>query len=886
MRRMRATLVRLASLFGRDRLDRELAAELESHLAMHIDDNLRSGMTAGEARRQALLKLGGVTQVTQRYRERRGLPLLENLVRDLRFAVRMLRRNPGFTAVAVATLALGIGVNTAIFSVVNAVILRPLPFPEPARLVLIWATNMETGRTEDVASYPDFADWQARSRSFERLAAFTTRGMTIASRDQTELVRAVQATPGFFETLGMAPALGRTFRPDEGEPGAARVALLSDSAWKRFFGGRPEVLGQTVRANEEVYTIVGVMAPDFRLSFSAGQPEQIYVPLVRDPSRSHGFLRVIGRLRPEARRPAAQAEMDVITAGLARQYPSTNQGSGARIVPLAEALVGQARTGLAILLGVVTLVLLIACTNVASLLLARSASRQKELSLRAALGASRERLLQQMVTESILLSLAGGALGLLLAGGTARLLARLLAQNFEIPRIESTSVDGWVLGFTLLLSLATGLLFGVVFAPVTAASSLDQSLRESGRTATGGVRGRRLRRALVVIEIALALVLLAGAGVLLRHLWELRATPPGFEPENVLTASLSLPEKKFAEAPARWRFFEEIQTRAATLPGARSAALVSSLPLGNGWDSLQFHIVGRPDPVPDGGFGANFNIVSPGYFRTMGIPVRAGRELTPQDTAGAPAVIVINETAARRFWPGENPVGQRIVLPDAGADGSDALLTVVGVTGDVRQMGLGSEPQPEIYLNYLQPAPAWPWLCLVVRTSADPATLAGAVKRLARSIDRDVPLSEVRTLEEVLAASVAEPRVYTLLVGLFAALALTLAAVGLYGVVSYTVTQRTPEMGVRLALGADRASVVRLVLRQGLGLALTGAAIGLPASLAVTRLLAHWMPGTQPGDPLTHAAVVALLIAVALAATWVPARRASRVDPTVALRWD
>jgi len=879
---MRATLVRLVSIFDRDRLDRELAAELESHLAMHIDDNLRSGMTAAEARRQALLKLGGMTQVTQRYRERRGLPLLENLVRDLRFAARMLYRNPGFTAVAVLTLALGIGVNTAIFSVVNAVILRPLPFPEPSRLVMVWATNLEAGRTEDVASYPDFADWRARSRSFERLAAFTNRGMTIASREQTELVRAVQATPGFFETLGVAPALGRTFRPDEGEPGAARVALLSDSAWKRFFGGRAEILGQTIRANEEVYTIVGVMAPDFRVSFSPGLPEQIYVPLVRDPSRGHGFLRVLGRLRPEVRRPAAQAEMDVITAGLARQY---KQKVGARVVPLAEALVGKVQTGLVILLGVVTLVLLIACTNVASLLLARSASRQKELALRAALGASRRRLLQQLITESMLLSVAGGALGLLLASGTAHLLARLLAQNFEIPRIESTSMDGWVLGFTLVLSLATGLLCGAVFAPVTAAASLDQSLRESGRTATGGVRGRRLRGALVVIEIALALVLLAGAGVLLRHLWVLRATPPGFAPENVLTASLSLPENRFAEAAVRWSFFEELQTRAATLPGASSAALVSSLPLGNGWDSLQFHIVGRPDPAPDGGFSANFNIVSPGYFRTMGIPVRAGRELTPQDVAGAPGVIVVNETAAHRFWPGESAIGQRIVLPDAGADG-DAVLTVVGVTGDVRQMGLGSEPRPEIFLNYLQPAPPWPWLTLVVRTGADPAALAGAVKRLARSIDRDVPLSEVRTLEQVLAASVAEPRVYTLLVGLFAALALTLAAVGLYGVVSYTVTQRTPEMGVRLALGADRAGVVRLVLRQGLGLALAGAAIGLPASLAVTRLLAHWMPGTRPGAPLTFAAVVALLIAVALAATWVPARRASRVDPTVALRWD
>jgi putative ABC transport system permease protein len=886
MRWLRATLVRFVSMFQGARLDRELAAELESHLAMHIEDNLRAGMTAAEARRQAHLKLGGVAQVTERYRARRGLPLLENLIRDLGFGARMLRRNPGFTAVAVLTLALGIGANTAIFSVVNAVILRPLPFPGASRLVLLWATNRETGDTDDVSTYPDFADWRAHSRSFERMAAFTTRGMTIAGDEQTERVQAVQATPGFFETLGVAPALGRTFRPDEGETGAAPVAVLSDSAWKRFFGTRADILGKTIRADETAYTIVGVMAPDFRFSLSPGPPEQIYVPLAPDPNRHHGFLRVLGRLRPDVQIPAAQAEMDVVTGGLAKQYPDTNQNTGSRIVPLAEALVGRLRTGLTILLGVVSLVLLIACTNVASLLLARSAARQKELALRAALGAGRARLLQQMITESTLLSVAGGALGLLLASWSAHLLAQLLARNFEVPRIESTGTDGWVLGFTLILSLVTGIVFGAVFTPITASSNLDRTLRESSRTATGGVRGRRLRGALVVIETALALVLLAGAGLLLKHFWTLRTTAPGFEPENLLTAGMWLPESVLAKEPARRRFCEELLARAEALPGARSAALVADLPLGNGWDSLGFHIPGRPDPAPDSAFSADFNIASPGYFRTMGIPLRSGREFTRQDSAEAPGVIVVNETAARRFWPGEDPVGKVINLPDGDGTGADRPLTVVGVAGDVRQRGLGSEPQPEIFLDDLQPSPAWPWLVLVVRTGAEPSALAGAVKDLVRSVDRDVPVSEVRTLDEVLAASVAEPRIYTLLIGLFAALALTLAAVGLYGVVSYTVAQRTPEMGIRLALGAGRSGVVRLVLRHGLGLALTGTAIGLAVSLAVARLFTRWIPEARPVDPLTLAAVVALLLGVALAATWVPARRASRVDPTVALRWD
>ncbi len=585
-RHVRAPLRRFAAMFDRARLDRELTAELESHLAMHIDDNLRAGMTPVEARRQALLKLGGVAQVEERYRERRGLPLLENLIRDLCFAARTLRRNPGFTAVAVLTLGLGIGANTAIFSVVNAVLLRPLPFPQPERLVLVWATNTETGDMEDVATYPDFADWRARSRAFERMTAFTTRGMTIVGPDQAELVPAVQVTPGFFETLGIAPALGRTFRPDEGEAGTAQVAVLSDSAWRRHYGGRADVLGKTIRANEEAWTIVGVMPPDFRFSFDSGPPEQIYVPLVRDPSRNHGFLRVLGRLRPGAPVTAAQAEMGTITASLAQEFPDSNQGVGARVVPLVEALAGKARLALVMFLGVVSLVLLIACTNVANLLLARSASRQKELALRAALGAGRARLLQQLVTESIVLALAGGAFGLLISSWTASLLVRLLTQSFQIPRIESTSMDGWVLGFALLLSLATGLLCGAVFAPVVVSASLEESLRESSRTSTGSRGGRRLRSTLIVTETALALVLLAGAGLLLKSLLVLHNTAPGFKAEDVLTVDFFLPKNKLSQPLERRRFFEDVLAHAGTLPGVRSAALVANLPMNGGWDSI------------------------------------------------------------------------------------------------------------------------------------------------------------------------------------------------------------------------------------------------------------------------------------------------------------
>ncbi len=881
MRGLRAWLLRFGAMFGRGRLDRELAAELEGHLAMAIDDNLQAGMTAAEARRQALLRLGGLAQVEERYRDRRGIPLLENLARDLRFGARTLRRNPGFAAVAVLTLGLGIGANTAIFSVVNAVLLRPLPYPQPDRLVLVWGTNTDSGTLQDVVSYPGFEDWQARSRSFERMAAFTTRGMTLAGTDQAELVEAVQGTPGFFETLGVQPALGRTFRPEESVEGNSRVAILSDSSWRRYFGGRRDVLGKTIRANEEAFTIIGVMPPAFRFAFSAKPPE-IYTPIVRDPSRGHGYLRVLGRLRPGARIASAQAEMDVVTAALARQYPDSNRGVGANVVPLVDALAGDARTGLMIFLGIVALVLLIACTNVANLMLARSASRQRELALRAALGAGRPRLLQQMVIESTALALAGGAVGLLLSSWTARLLVRLLSQSFQIPRLESTGIDGWVLGFAFALSLATGVLFGAVFAPIAVSRDLHEGLRESSRTATGGRGGRRLRGALVVTETALALVLLAGAGILLKHLWVMRHTAPGFETKNILGVSFSLPKNKFANDVERFRFFEALQSRAAALPGVRAAALVANPPMGGGWDQLGFKIPGKTAPPPDGYFRANFNIVSPGYFRTMGIPVRAGREFRPQDAAGLPA-IVINESAAR-LWHGEEALGKTIDLPVD--DDKSVTLTVVGVTADVRQMGLGVAPRPEVYLNFLQPGPKWTWLALMVRTEREPEKLAGMVRGLARTVDRDVPIAQVKTFDEILSASLAEPRVYTLLLAVFAALALTLATIGLYGVVSYTVAQRTPEMGVRLALGAERGAVVRLVLRQGLGLALAGTVLGLGGALAASRLITRLIPGAQPGDPLTLAGVCALLIGVALAATYVPARRASRVDPTVALRFD
>jgi predicted permease len=878
MRRLRALLLRMTGMFSHTRGDCEFDAELQSHLAMHIDDNVRAGMTPDAARREALLRLGGLDQVKEQYRDRRGIPPLEHLLQDVRIGARMLRRNPTFTGIAVLTLGLGIGANAAIFSLVNAVLLRPLPFPDPDRLVLIWATNTKNGDTQDVASYPDVEVWRAEGQSFDGVAAFTSRGATLSGGDQAELVPAVQVMPGFFETLRVRPALGRTFRAEEEDPGA-RTVVLSDAAWRRRFNGRSDVLGQTLRINEETYTVIGVMPPDFR--FSPQEPEQVYTTIARDPSRNHGFLRTIGRLKPGVSRAAAQAEMNGIMRRLAEQYPKSNQYVGANVMPLVDALAGPAKPGLLICLGVVAAVLLIACTNVANLLLSRNVSRQKELALRTALGAGRRRLTQQLLTESLLIALAGGAVGLLLATWTAPLLAALVSSNFPIPRIDNTQTDHWVLGFTFVMSVATSILCGGIHAVVAASPDVNESLRESSRTTTGGPAGRRIRSVLVVTETALALALLAGAGALLKSFLVMRATAPGFASENILTVDFWLPKSKLQNNAERLQFFENTLSRVAAIPGARSAALVANLPLNGGYDSLGFKIVGRSAPTPSGFFNANFNIVSPGYFRTMAIPLRAGREFTEADSAAAPAAIVINEAAARRFWSDEDPIGKQITLGPA-----KNSLTVVGVAGDVRQISLGAAARPEIYLNYLQPTPDWPWLTLVVRTETEPTSLAASIKAVAQSADRNVPMPRMRTLDEVLSGSMAEPRVYALLFGVFALMALSLAAVGLYGVVSYSASQRTHEMGIRQALGAARGDILRLVLRQGVRLSLIGLAIGLFGAVALTKLLTSLVPSAQPGDPVTLIAVSAVLMGAALAATFLPAYRASRVDPLVALRYE
>jgi putative ABC transport system permease protein len=876
MRTMRAFVLRLIGLFNGGGRDREIGEELASHLQLHIDDNVRAGMSLDEARRVAMINLGGVAQTTERYRDRRGLPMLDAFRQDVLYAFRILRKNPAFTATAVLTLALGIGANSAIFSVVNAVLLRPLPFRDSGQLVLVFSTA-KNGNRYDVSTYPDYVDWRNQNRSFSDMAAYANRSMTVGIGDESVVAQGKRVTTNIFEVLGVQPVLGRAFRPEENRPGSSNVVILGDRFWQRQFARSPNVVGQTIRINEEPYTIVGVMPPTFQID----DWERFYVPLPIDPSRGHGFLRVLGRLRPGVSVQQAQSDVSLIAERLARIYPKNNQGVSVNLMSLTAGLVGEVRFGFYLMLGVVAVVLVIACANVAGLMLARGATRQRELAVRSALGAGRGRLARQLLTESLLIAAAGGLLGLLIANGTARVLATVLSEQFQVPRVVETSTDLSVLLFTITVAAATGLIFGAFPAFASASPDLNDALRDASRSATGA-RAPRVRRGLVVLETALALVLLAGAGTLLKTFLSLRATHPGFETSHVLALDLWLPQPRFAQRDVRARFYDDALRRVQALPGVRSAAFVADLPLNGGTDSQGFHIVGRPDPAPGKTYSAGFNIATAGYFETLGIPVRAGREFADTDRATTAGVIVINETAARRFWPGESPLGRQIDLPLS--RNTSMVLTVVGVTGDVRHVGLAVPPRPEIFVNSMQSLLPWSWLVLAVRAHGDPAPLAESVKAALHEVNANVPIERANTLDDVVSRSIVGPRIYTFLLSTFAALAVVLAAIGLYGLISYTVSQRTHELGVRVALGAARSEIVRLVLGQGLRLATVGAVVGLAGAFATTRLVASLVKNVEPNDPATFLVVTIVLLTAALLAAYLPARRASRVDPMVALR--
>jgi putative ABC transport system permease protein len=803
---------------------------------------------------------------------------MSTLLQDLRYGLRMLAKNPGFTVVAVLTLALGIGANTAIFSLVNGVFLRPLAYRDPGRLVFVAATNRVRGVKVGVTSYPDFADWRAQNHVFSGLAAYRPQYYDLSGVAQPERIRGVRVSEDLLPLLDEKPVLGRAFLPEEYQSGKNHVVLVSDGLWRRLFSSDPGLVGRTLKLNDEIYNVIGVMPP--RFAFPPNEHASLYTPLVADANRDHGWLWAVGRLKPRISLREAQVEMDTISARLEQQYSSSNKGHGVNLLPLQEMVVGSLRPAFLVFVCAVGLVLLIACANCANLMLGRTTARARELAVRAALGAGRRRLMRQLLTESALLSLLGGALGLVLAFWGVDALVALMRRDLPIPRLENIRIDNWVLGFSFLVSLLTGIFFGLAPALAGSRVELNESLKEGSRSVTGSLRPVQLRSLLVVSEVALALVLLVGAGLMIRSFLLLSSVETGVDTRNVLALDFSLYESRYAQPHVRTDFLQQVAERVRNLPGVKSASWATSLPLSGDSDEDSFSIVGQSEPGSGKPRNASFNVVGPGYFKTLLIPLIRGRDFTDRDTQAAPGVALINQAMVRRFWPDEDPLGKQITM-----DGK-SFFSIVGVVGNVRQLGQASETSPEVYLSYLQDPVAWPYRTLIVRSAGDPLKLVGLVEQEVWSVNKDQPVSNIRTMEQVLADSVSQPRTFTLLMGVFAALALALASVGIYGVVSYSVSQRTHEVGVRLALGAERVDVLRLVVGQGMALTGIGLGIGLGGALALTRFLSSFLYGVRPTDPITFAVVALTLAGVALLATYIPARRAMKVDPMVALRYE
>lgn len=868
--------------FRRARWDAERERELQAYLDLETEENIARGMTREEARFAARRKLGNPTLIREEIYRMNSLTFIESLWQDVRCGLRMLRKNAGFTLVAVLTLALGIGANTAIFSVIHAVLLSPLPYDHPERIVLVRESNPSRGFPQFSVAPLNYMDWKRDASAFEGMASVSRGQFSYTGGAEPERLIGYRVGASFFSVLGAQPALGRTFLPEDDVVGKASVVVLSDGLWAQHFGSDPQVIGKSLTLDGQSYRVIGVMPAGFQFPHGAELwlPSEFTERALSPGARGAHYLTVMARLKPGVSLEQAQAEMTAISKRLEEQYPKSNEGWTSKLVYLNDATVGNVRPTLLVLFGAVGFLLLIACANVANLLLARATARQREIAIRFSLGASRLRIARQLLTESILLSGIASAAGLLLAEWGIRALRTLPPSS--LPRAADIGLDLPVLGFAAGVAIVTGLLFGFAPALQITRGAPSETLKEGGRTGSSGRHG--VRSALVVLETTLALVLLVGSGLLLKSFVRLQTVDPGFQYKNVLTADVSLPRSKYSTPAQQMQFFGQVLERIQAVKGVKEVAAASGDPIEGSNLSFAFATKELISLSPADQPSAGYYVVSPSYFHTLGIPLLAGRYFTREDSASSPRVAIISKSVAERFFHGKNPIGQSLFI-GVGAPTKEPLWReIVGVVGDVKDDGLGEAGTMATYEPYTQQA--WSEMNLFVRSDVDPSRLAGMLRSQVISVDKDQPVAEIATGEQIMSEAVARPQLRTLLLGLFAGLALVLASLGIYGVMSNTVAQRTHEIGVRIALGAGRRTVLRLVLGNGMLLTLLGIAFGTAGAFALTRLMRGFLFHVTPTDPATFAEVALFLFLVALLASYIPARRATQVDPVVALRYE